>query len=175
MNFEKLPAGVNVPDDVYVVIEIPANSGPIKYEINKQNGFLFVDRFICSTMFYPCNYGYINNTLSLDKDPVDVLVPTSYPLQSKSVIRSCPIGMLKMIDESGEDFKIIAVPHVDITLEYQHIRDVSDLPKLLCKQIVHFFKHYKDLEEKKWVKIIGWDNAEAAKNEILCSFNRVIK
>jgi len=175
MNLNLIPAGENIPDDIYVIIEIPANYYPIKYEINKNNGALFVDRFISTTMFYPCNYGYINNTLSLDGDPIDVLVTTPYPLQSSSVIRCRPIGILKMIDESGEDIKIIAVPYFNISKEYDNIKDIKDLPKLLRTQIIHFFKNYKNLEIDKWVKVGNFENYEAAKIEILNSFERYNK
>ncbi|MBK4775737.1 inorganic diphosphatase [Candidatus Pantoea edessiphila] len=175
MSIHNVSAGLHIPDDIYVIIEIPANDNPIKYEIDKKSSVLFVDRFMLTSMFYPCNYGYINKTLSLDGDPIDVLVPTPYPLKSKSVIRSRPVGMLKMIDDSGEDFKLIAVPHTTISKEYDHIYNVKDLPDLLCAQIVHFFTHYKDLETGKWTKIIGWDDAETAKNEIVSSIQRFKK
>ncbi|KAF0711445.1 Inorganic pyrophosphatase, partial [Aphis craccivora] len=145
----------NIPNDIYVIIEIPSNSSPIKYEIDKKSGFLFVDRFISTPMFYPCNYGYINQTLSMDNDPLDVLVPSLYPIKSQSVIHCKPIGILQMKDESGDDAKIIAVP-----------KNISDLLK---EQIEHFFKYYKKIETEKWTKIIGWGNHEAAKLEISSS------
>ena len=147
MSLLNVPAGKDLPEDIYVVIEIPANADPIKYEIDKESGALFVDRFMSTAMFYPCNYGYINHTLSLDGDPVDVLVPTPYPLQPGSVIRCRPVGVLKMTDEAGEDAKLIAVPHTKLSKEYDHIKDVNDLPELLKAQIAHFFEHYKDLEK----------------------------
>lgn len=172
MSLLNVPAGKDLPEDIYVVIEIPANADPIKYEVDKESGALFVDRFMSTAMFYPCNYGYINHTLSLDGDPVDVLVPTPYPLQPGSVIRCRPVGVLKMTDEAGEDAKLIAVPHTKLSKEYDHINDVNDLPELLKAQITHFFEHYKDLEKGKWVKVDGWDNAEAAKAEIVASFER---
>ena len=172
MSLLNVPAGKDLPEDIYVVIEIPANADPIKYEVDKESGALFVDRFMSTAMFYPCNYGYINHTLSLDGDPVDVLVPTPYPLQPGSVIRCRPVGVLKMTDEAGEDAKLIAVPHTKLSKEYDHIKDVNDLPELLKAQIAHFFEHYKDLEKGKWVKVEGWENAEAAKAEIVASFER---
>ena len=175
MSLLNVPAGKELPEDIYVVIEIPANADPIKYEVDKESGALFVDRFMSTAMFYPCNYGYINHTLSLDGDPVDVLVPTPYPLEPGSVIRCRPVGVLKMTDESGEDAKLVAVPHTKLSKEYDHIKDVSDLPELLKAQITHFFEHYKDLEAGKWVKVDGWDNAEAAKAEIVASFERAKK
>ncbi|WP_220757718.1 inorganic diphosphatase, partial [Shewanella colwelliana] len=135
MSLNAVPAGKSLPDDIYVIIEIPQNHDPIKYEVDKDTGALFVDRMMTAPMFYPCNYGYVNQTLSLDGDPVDVLVPTQYPLQPGSVIRCRPVGVLKMTDESGEDAKIVAVPHEKISKEYGHIQDVNDLPELLKAQI----------------------------------------
>lgn len=175
MNLNLIPAGKYLPEDIYVIIEISANSDPIKYEIDKDTGALLVDRFMSTAMFYPCNYGYINHTLSLDGDPVDVLVPTPYPLQPGSVIHCRPVGVLKMTDESGEDAKLLAVPHNKLTKEYVHIKDVNDLPKLLRAQIAHFFENYKDLETGKWAKVEGWADAAAAKAEILASFERAAK
>lgn len=175
MSLNLVPAGKDIPEDIYVIIEIPANADPIKYEIDKDIGILFVDRCIYTTMFYPCNYGYINHTMSLDGDPVDVLVTTPYPLQPSSVIRCRPVGMLKMTDESGYDAKIIAVPHTKFSKEYDSIKDIDDLPQLLREQIQHFFKHYKDLETGKWVKIYGWENSKLAKAEILSAFERAKK
>ncbi|CCP04414.1 inorganic pyrophosphatase [Erwinia amylovora Ea644] len=175
MSLNHVPAGKDLPDDIYVVIEIPANAAPIKYEVDKESGALFVDRFMATAMFYPCNYGYINNTLSLDGDPVDVLVPTPYPLQPGSVIRCRPVGVLKMTDESGEDAKVVAVPHSKLSKEYEHIQDVNDLPELLRGQISHFFEQYKALEKGKWVKVDGWEGVAAAKAEIVSSFERAAK
>lgn len=172
MSLNAVPAGKSLPDDIYVIIEIPQNHDPIKYEVDKDTGALFVDRMMTAPMFYPCNYGYVNQTLSLDGDPVDVLVPTQYPLQPGSVIRCRPVGVLKMTDESGEDAKIVAVPHEKISKEYGHIQDVNDLPELLKAQIKQFFEHYKDLESGKWVKVDGWEDAKAARAEILSSAER---
>lgn len=172
MSLNNVPAGKNVPDEINVVIEIPANSDPIKYEVDKDTGAIFVDRFMATPMFYPCNYGYVNNTLSLDGDPVDVLVPTPYPLLSGSVIRCRPIGVLKMSDESGEDAKVVAVPVSKLTKVYDDVQDVNDLPELLRNQIQHFFERYKELEAGKWVKVDGWADAAAAKEEILSSLER---
>ncbi|MDF7667544.1 inorganic diphosphatase [Orbaceae bacterium ESL0727] len=175
MGLLNVPAGKSVPDDIYVVIEIPANADPIKYEVDKETGALFVDRFMATAMFYPCNYGYINHTLSLDGDPVDVLVPTPYPLQPGSVIRCRPVGVLKMTDESGVDAKVIAVPHSKLSKEYDHIKDINDLPELLKSQIKHFFEQYKALEKGKWVKVDGWENVDAARQEIIDSVERAKK
>jgi len=175
MGLENVPAGKELPDDIYVVIEIPANSDPIKYEVDKETGTLFVDRFMATAMFYPANYGYVNNTLSSDGDPVDVLVPTPYPLQPGSVIRCRPVGVLKMTDEAGGDAKVVAVPHTKLSKEYDHIKDVGDLPELLKAQIKHFFESYKALEAGKWVKVEGWEGVDAARKEILDSFERAKK
>jgi inorganic pyrophosphatase len=172
MSLSNVPAGKNLPDDLYVIIEIPANADPIKYEVDKNSGALFVDRFMTAPMFYPCNYGYVNHTLSLDGDPVDVLVPSPYPLQAGSVIRCRPVGVLKMSDESGEDAKIIAVPHDKLSQEYRDIHDIQDVPELLKAQISHFFENYKTLEPNKWVKVEGWADAAAAREEILTSYQR---
>lgn len=172
MSLNTVPAGISLPDDIYVIIEIPQNHDPIKYEVDKTSGVLFVDRIMTAPMFYPCNYGYINNTLSLDGDPVDVLVPTQYPLQMGSVIRCRPVGILRMTDESGEDAKIIAVPHEKISKEYGHIQDINDVPELLKAQIKQFFEHYKELEAGKWVQVDGWEGAAAAREEILVSVER---
>ncbi|MBT1444257.1 inorganic diphosphatase [Shewanella sp. JM162201] len=175
MSLNAVPAGKSLPDDIYVIIEIPQNHDPIKYEVDKDSGALFVDRIMTAPMFYPCNYGYVNQTLSLDGDPVDVLVPTQYPLQPGSVIRCRPVGVLKMTDESGEDAKVVAVPHEKVSKEYGHIQDVNDLPALLKAQIKQFFEHYKDLEVGKWVKVESWEDAAAARAEILSSAERYNK
>ncbi|MCO4322597.1 inorganic diphosphatase [Aliidiomarina quisquiliarum] len=172
MSLSDVPAGKNLPEEINVIIEIPANADPIKYEVDKDTGTVWVDRFMSTPMFYPCNYGFVNQTLSLDGDPVDVLVPTPYPLAPGTVITCRPVGVLNMTDESGEDAKIFAVPISKLTQEYDHIKDVNDIPELLKAQIVHFFERYKDLEKGKWVKINGWADAAAAKAEIVSSFDR---
>lgn len=166
MNFDKMPPGKNPPDDIYVIIEIPANASPIKYEIDKDMDAVMVDRFMATPMFYPANYGFIPNTLADDGDPLDVLVVTPYPVMPGAVIRCRPVGVLNMEDEAGGDAKLVAVPHDKLSKEYQDVKDVEDLPQLLRKQIQHFFENYKDLEEGKWVKVQGWDNAEAAREAI---------
>ncbi len=167
MDFDKVPAGKSLPEDIYVVIEIPANSSPIKYEIDKDSHAVFVDRFMATPMFYPANYGYIPQTLSEDGDALDVLVVTPYPVVPGSVIRARPVGMLNMSDEAGKDAKLIAVPHDKLSAMYHKIKEVSDLPELLIKQIEHFFENYKDLEPGKWVKVDGWADAAAARAEIV--------
>ncbi|WWO96619.1 MAG: inorganic diphosphatase [Candidatus Dasytiphilus stammeri] len=174
MGFNSIPAGYNVPDDIYVIIEIPANTNNLKYEIDKKSGALYVDRFLTSAMFYPYNYGYINQTLALDGDCLDTLVLTPYSLHPGSIIRCRPVSILNMTDESGYDSKIIAVPHNKLTVEYDHIKDLNDLPEWICAKIVHFFEHYKDMEQNKWSKMIGWDNVQAAKQEIIKCYERLI-
>ncbi len=172
MSYSKIPAGTDLPNDINVVIEIPANHDPIKYEIEKDSDALFVDRFVATPMFYPANYGYIPSTLSEDGDALDVLVVSPYPVMPGSVIRSRPVGVLHMTDESGPDAKLIAVPHSKLTRMYDHVLEVSDLPELLKKQTEHYFENYKDLEEDKWVKIDGWGSAEEARKEIMSSLDR---
>lgn len=166
MSYENVPAGKDIPNDIYAIIEIPANHDPIKYEIDKDSDALFVDRFMATTMFYPANYGYIPNTLSEDGDPLDVLVVTPYPIQAGSVIRCRAVGKLNMEDDGGIDAKLVAVPHDKLTTLYRDVQEYTDLPALLIKQIEHFFAHYKDLEEGKWVKISGWESADVARAEI---------
>ena len=172
MILDRVPAGKDVPNDVNVIIEIPANSSPIKYELDKETGAMFVDRFMGTAMFYPCNYGYVPNTLSEDGDPVDVLVVTPFPLQMGVVVRCRMLGMLRMEDESGIDAKLIAVPVEKLCPMYKGIQSTADLPELLLNQIEHFFEHYKDLEKGKWVKVQGWADKEAAKQEILDGVKR---
>ncbi len=173
MSFNNITSGKNPPEDIYVIIEIPANSSPIKYEVDKDTGSLFVDRFMATPMFYPCNYGYIPNTLADDGDPLDVLVVTPYPVTTGSVIRTRPIGVLHMSDESGEDAKLLAVPHEKLSALYNHVQEPKDLPELLLSQIEHFFENYKDLEPGKWVKIDRWAGSQEAKAEITKSIAAV--
>ena len=172
MSLKHVPAGDKLPEEVNVVIEIPANADPVKYEVDKDTGALWVDRFMATAMFYPANYGYVNDTLSLDGDPVDVLVPTPYPLQHGSVIACRPVGVLKMTDESGEDAKVIAVPVSKLTKAYDHVQDIDDVDELLKAQIKHFFESYKALEAGKWVRVDGWADVAAAKEEIKSSYER---
>lgn len=172
MRLENLPAGKHVPDDINVVIEIPSNNNPIKYEVDKESGMVFVDRFLGTAMFYPCEYGFIPHTLSEDGDPVDALVVSPYTLFPGAVIRCRPVGLLRMTDESGKDAKILTVPVDKLTTRYQHVTKPEDLDKELLDAITHFFTHYKDLEKGKWTKIEGWENIEAARKEILASVKR---
>ena len=166
MGFAKVSAGKDLPNDINVIIEIPAESSPVKYEIEKEEDAIFVDRFMAAPMFYPANYGYINNTLADDGDALDVLVITPYPVIPGSVIRARPVGILNMTDEAGEDAKLIAVPHEKLSKAYNHIQDLSDLPALDLARIKHFFENYKGLEEGKWVKVEEWGDVAAAKQAI---------
>ncbi len=167
MNLDRVGSGRDVPNDVNVIVEIPAHSDPVKYEVDKETGAMFVDRFMNTAMHYPCNYGYIPHTLSADGDPVDVLVLTPVPLIPGAVMRCRPVGVLKMTDESGDDAKVLAVPVDDLCNLYRKVRDVRDLPEMLLDQIAHFFEHYKDLDEGKWVRVEGWGGMDDAKAEIL--------
>jgi len=164
--------GDNAPDEVNVIIEIPAHSDPVKYEVDKDTGAMFVDRFMGTAMHYPCNYGYIPNTLSDDGDPADVLVVTPIRLLTGSVIRCRVVGVLNMSDESGGDAKLLAVPIDKLSPLYSHVLNYKDLPEPLLNQIAHFFEHYKDLEPGKWVKIEGWGDIKEAKKEIMDSIER---
>jgi inorganic pyrophosphatase len=169
MNLDRVTSGKDVPNDVNVIIEIPANSDPVKYEVDKVTGAMFVDRFMSTAMHYPCNYGYIPHTLSADGDPVDVLVVTPHPLISGSVVRCRPVGVLKMTDESGDDAKVLAVPVSKLCTSFAKVQGPEDMSPLLLDQIAHFFEHYKDLDEGKWVRVQGWEGVAAAKEEILSS------
>ncbi len=172
MNLDRVPSGKDVPDDVNVIVEIPMHAPPIKYEVNKETGAMFVDRFMSTAMHYPCNYGYIPRTLAGDGDPVDVLVLSPVPLITGVVVRCRPVGMLKMEDDAGDDTKLLAVPVDKLTPLYRTIHSPRDLPEATTAQIKHFFQHYKDLEPGKWVKIVGWMDAKHAKQEILSGIKR---
>ncbi|MCE1185332.1 inorganic diphosphatase [Zoogloea sp.] len=167
MGFDQVKAGKDVPNDINVIIEISAQGEPIKFEVDKDSGAVFVDRFMGTTLRYPLNYGYVPHTVAGDGDPVDVLVVAPYPLQPGVVIRCRPVGVLKMEDEGGVDAKVVAVPVSKLTPLYDKVQTIDDLPELLVKQTVHFFEHYKDLEPGKWVKVTGWGTVEDAKQEIL--------
>lgn len=170
--FDKISSGSNVPKEINVIIEIPAHQNPIKYEVDKETGAIFVDRFMSTCMHYPCNYGYIPKTLAEDGDPADVLVVTPFPVIPGSVVRCRPVGCLKMTDEAGIDYKILAVPISQLCSIYDPVETYRDLPGLLIQQIDHFFTHYKDLESNKWVKLEGWQDKDVAEQEILNSINR---
>ncbi|MBP9721957.1 MAG: inorganic diphosphatase [Gammaproteobacteria bacterium] len=172
--FDKISPGNNVPHEINVIIEIAANQNPIKYEVDKISGAIFVDRFMSTCMHYPCNYGYIPKTLAQDGDPADVLVVTPFPVIPGSVIRSRPIGCLKMSDEAGVDFKILAVPVTKLCTIYDKVGSYLDMPTLLIKQIEHFFTHYKDLEPNKWAKVEGWQDKKVAMQEIMGAIERYV-
>jgi inorganic pyrophosphatase len=172
MILERVPAGRDVPNDFNVIIEIPMHGEPVKYEVDKETGAVFVDRFMSTAMRYPTNYGYVPHTLSDDGDPVDVLVLSPVPIITGVVVRCRPIGMLKMRDEAGEDSKVLAVPVDKLSNLYHQIETPRDLPQVMISQIAHFFEHYKDLEPGKWVKLETWVGPEEAKAEILSSVAR---
>ena len=175
MNLDRVTPGRDVPNDVNVIVEIPMNADPIKYEIDKATGALFVDRFMSTAMHYPCNYGYVPHTLSGDGDPVDVLVISPLPLISGVVVRCRPIGMLRMQDEAGDDSKVLAVPIEKLTSVYRQVKSPRDVPQAQLAAITHFFQHYKDLEKGKWVKVRGWVGAAEAKKEIINGIRRYMK
>ncbi len=165
MDITKLLPGNNPPEDINVVIEVPMQT-PVKYELDKESGAIFVDRFIATPMTYPCNYGFMPGTLSDDGDPIDILVVGQYPLVPGCVIRARPVGVLLMSDESGDDEKIVSVPHSKMTPYYDDIQEINDLPDSFLNQIKHFFEHYKDLEKGKWVKVDGWSDYQRAQQLI---------
>jgi inorganic pyrophosphatase len=166
MNLDAIPIGTNPPEDVNVVVEVGVGGEPIKYEMNKAAGTLFVDRFLHTPMRYPGNYGFVPHTLSADGDPIDVLVANTRPIVPGAVINVRPVGVLKMEDDGGGDEKIIAVPSPKLTKRYLHVMNYTDLPEITLEQIQHFFEHYKDLEPGKWVKIAGWGDAAEARQLI---------
>jgi inorganic pyrophosphatase len=166
MRIEAIPAGTNPPEDINVIIEVPVGGEPIKYEMDKASGTLFVDRFLYTPMRYPGNYGFVPHTLSADGDPIDVLVCNTRAIFPGAVINCRPIGVLVMEDDGGGDEKILAVPSSKLTQRYDKIRNVSDLPAITVNQIEHFFAHYKDLEPNKWVKIKEMGDATLAKTLI---------
>lgn len=172
MGLDLVNAGQEVPNEINVIIEIPMNSEPVKYEVDKATGAIFVDRVLTTAMRYPCNYGYIPNTLSGDGDPADVLVIMPVPLIAGSVIRCRPLGMLNMTDEAGEDAKLVVVPISKVFGGYSKFNNVTDVPEHTLERIAHFFEHYKDLEKGKWVKVQGWLGVEEAKREIVESVER---
>ena len=172
MDISKIPVGQNAPWDVNVIIEIPMGGEPIKYEVDKASGALFVDRFLHTAMYYPCNYGFLPHTLSDDGDPCDMLVVGRRPIQPGAVLRSRPIGVLIMEDEAGLDEKVLAVPVNKLHPFYSDVQSYKDLPEILLDQIAHFFQHYKDLEKGKWVKIKRWGDAEEAAKIIQASIDK---
>ncbi|MEX6632884.1 inorganic diphosphatase [Hyphococcus lacteus] len=167
MDLTKVPTGADAPKDINVVIEVPLGGDPIKYEIHKPSGAMFVDRFLYTDMRYPCNYGFVPGTLADDGDAVDVMVVGNRPLVPGSVVAARPVGVLLMEDEAGLDEKILAVPSPRLTRYYQKITTYEDLPDILIERIRHFFEHYKDLEPNKWVKVVGWKGPEEAEKLIM--------
>ena len=167
MSLDKVTPGKNAPESFNVIIEIPMNADPVKYEVDKDSGAIFVDRFMSTAMHYPTNYGYVPNTISGDGDPVDVLVITPVPLIPGVVVTCRAIGILKMTDEAGEDGKVLAVPIDKILSLSSQWKRPEDLNPFRLKTIAHFFEHYKDLEEGKWVKVEGWEGPESAQKEIM--------
>jgi inorganic pyrophosphatase len=167
MSLDNVTPGKNVPESFNVIIEIPMNADPIKYEVDKETGAIFVDRFMSTAMHYPTNYGYVPKTISGDGDPVDVLVITPVPLIPGVVVPCRAIGILKMQDEAGEDGKVLAVPTDKILSIYTQWQKPEDLNPMRLNTIQHFFEHYKDLEPGKWVKVLGWEGKDAAHQEIL--------
>ena len=172
MALSLVSTGKDVPNEVNVVVEIPKDAEPVKYEVDKATGAIFVDRVLSTPMRYPCNYGYIPHTLGNDGDPAGVLVLMPLPLVPGCVIRCRPVGLLRMTDESGEDAKIVCAPARKVFAHYDYINDLSDVPKHWRDRIAHFFEHYKDLDEGKWVRVEGWGDAAAAKEEIMESVAR---
>src|SRR5690606_27222306 len=169
---ELLPAGSKVPHEINVVIEIPKDAEPVKYEVDKASGAIFVDRVLSTPMRYPCNYGYVPRTLGGDGDPLDALVILPLPLVPGSVVRCHPVGMLRMTDEAGADEKLVVIPAAKIFAGYSGIADIDQVSGHWLERIGHFFEHYKDLEKGKWVRIEGWANAADAQREILAGVER---
>jgi inorganic pyrophosphatase len=172
MRLDAIATGKTPPDDINVVIEVPVGGEPIKYEMDKASGTLFVDRFLYTPMRYPGNYGFIPHTLSEDGDPIDVLICNTRTIVPGAVMSCRPIGVLIMEDEAGGDEKILAVPSPRISKRYDRIKTVSDLPEITLQQIQHFFEHYKDLEPGKWVKMKSWGNVDTARRLILEAIDR---
>ena len=175
MSIKEISIGKNPPEEVNVVIEVSANSLPVKYELDKESSFLFVDRFIGTPMHYPCNYGFIPNTLSEDGDPVDVLVISEYPVMNGAVIPCKPVGVFIMEDEKGMDEKVLAVPTVKMNSEYSKINELDEVPEVLLNKIKHFFEHYKELEKGKWVKVTGFADSKKAKEIVSEAIARIKK
>jgi inorganic pyrophosphatase len=175
MDISKIPVGHNPPFDLNAIIEIPQGGLPIKYELDKEAGTLFVDRFLHTSMVYPANYGFIPHTLSEDGDPCDVLVVTQVPVMATAIIRCRPIGVLMMEDEKGPDEKIVSVPIAKLNPFYSGVNNYTELPAMLREQIAHFFRHYKELEQGKWTRVTRWMSAEHAHEMILKSIARAEK
>ncbi len=175
MRIDKVSYGDNWPEEVNVIIEIPSHGDPVKYEVDKDTGAMFVDRFMTAAMHYPCNYGYIPKTLSSDGDPIDVLVLAPYPLLPGSVVKCRPISVLNTTDQSGDDPKVLMVPISSVCSEYDNYQTVEDVCPHLLGRISHFFEHYKDLEEGKWARVSGWGSVSHAKDEITNGISKYLK
>ena len=175
MRIDAISIGKNPPYDVNVIVEVPIGGEPIKYEMDKAAGTLVVDRFLYTPMRYPGNYGFVPHTLSEDGDPIDVLIANTRPIIPGALINVKPIGVLRMEDDGGGDEKIIAVPSPKLTQRYAKVENYTDLPEIAWKQIEHFFLHYKDLEPGKWVKLLGWGNADEARRLIVEAIERAKK
>ena len=175
MRIDAISIGINPPEDINVIIEVPVGDEPVKYEMDKDAGTMFVDRFLYTPMRYPGNYGFVPHTLSDDGDPIDVLVPNERPIIPGAVMNCRPIGVLLMEDESGLDEKLVAVPSAHLTRRYDGVHSYDNLPEITLHQIEHFFGRYKDLEPGKWVKIKGWDNAARARKLITEAIERASK
>ena len=176
MGLDRVSTGNNPPEEINVIIEIPKDAEPVKYEVDKESGAIFVDRVLSTPMRYPCNYGYVPHTLCGDGDPADVLVVLPLPLIPGSVVRCRPVGVLKMSDEAGSDEKILAVPVTKVFNGYAHVEDIDQVSPHWLERIGHFFEHYKDLEKEKWVRLAGWGNTQEAKqilSEAIARFNAV--
>lgn len=172
MNLDAIDIGRNPPEDVNVIIEVPIGGEPIKYELDKDAGVLVVDRFLYTAMRYPGNYGFIPHTLSGDGDPVDVIVANTRAIAPGAVMSCRIVGVLLMEDQAGIDEKLIAVPSSHLTARYDTIQNYTDLPQITLDQIEHFFRHYKDLEPGKWVKVKGWGDAAKAREMVLEGIER---
>ena len=175
MRIEAVPIGKNPPNDINVIIEVPVGGEPIKYEMDKDAGALYVDRFLYTPMRYPGNYGFVPHTLCGDGDPIDVLVANQRAIVPGAIMNCRPVGVLKMRDEGGEDEKILAVPSTKLTRRYETVKSYKDLPEITLQQIEHFFRHYKDLENGKWVEITGWGDLDEAQQLIVDSIERAKK
>ena len=173
MDIRKVPIGANPPHEINVIIEVPLRSDPIKYEFDKESGAIVVDRFLYTTMFYPCNYGFVPHTLAADGDPIDVMVVGRLPVQPGAVLPVRPIGVLELEDEAGGDEKILAVPIPRVTRIYDKVKSWQDLPEIDLERIRHFFEHYKDLEPEKWVRVGNWRDADEAHRLILEAIARL--
>jgi inorganic pyrophosphatase len=172
MGLDLVASGARLPHEINVIIEIPKDAEPVKYEVDKATGAIFVDRILSTPMRYPCNYGYIPHTLCGDGDPADVMVVLPLPLIPGSVIRCRPVAVLRMSDEAGSDEKLLAVPVDSVFAGYSHIADIDHVSKHWLQRIGHFFEHYKDLEDGKWVKLDGWGNAEEARRIVMEAVQR---